>query len=139
MKPLCRKFAVVLINAVEARIDVEVLRLGAIASSINLKVYAKTSGFKEVIQLFEDAAPKQGAVMSFVVAVETQNYLDLYIEGSPGDNHVLGQHEKQVLCSWWKCSFGSSYHRMVEEVAELDNFGELSVKINWKSYRKREF
>ena len=132
------KFAV-LINAVEARIDVEVPRLGAIASGINLKVYAKTSGFKEVIGLFEDAAPKPGAVMSFVVAVETHNYLDPYIEGSPRDNPVLGQKENQVLRSWWKCSFGSSYHCMDEEVAELGDFGELSVKINWKSYRKREF
>jgi hypothetical protein len=132
------KFAV-LINAVEARIDIEVLRLGAIASSINLKVYAKTSGFKEVIRLFEDTAPKPGAVMSFVVAVETHNYLDLYIEGSSRDNPVLGQKEKQVLRSWWKCSFGSSYHCMDEEVAELGNFGELSVNINWMSYRKREF
>ena len=77
--------------------------------------------------------------MSFVVAVETHNYLDLYIEWSSRDNPVLGQKEKQVLRSWWKCSFGSSYHCMVEEVAELGNFGELSVKINWKSYTKREF
>ncbi|XP_012700489.1 uncharacterized protein LOC101765380 [Setaria italica] len=131
------KFAV-LINAVEARIDVEVLRLGDIASGINLKVYAKTSGFREVIRLFEDAAPKPGAVMSFVVAVETHNYLDLYIEGSPGNNPVLGQKEEQVSRSWWKCSFGSSYHCMEEEVAELGNFGEVSVKVNWKSYTKRE-
>ncbi|KAK8458224.1 hypothetical protein SEVIR_3G339820v4 [Setaria viridis] len=131
------KFAV-LVNAVEARIDVEVLRLGDIASGINLKVYAKTSGFREVIRLFEDAAPKPGAVMSFVVAVETYNYLDLYIEGSPGNNPVLGQKEEQVSRSWWKCSFGSSYHCMEEEVAELGNFGEVSVKVNWKSYRKRE-
>ncbi|KAG2571127.1 hypothetical protein PVAP13_7KG080958 [Panicum virgatum] len=121
------KFAV-LINAVEARIDIEVLRLGIC-----------TSGFKEVIGLFEDAAPKPGAVMSFVVAVETHNYLDPYIEGSPRDNPVLGQKENQVLRSWWKCSFGSSYHCMDKEVAELGNFGELSVKINWMSYRKREF
>ncbi|RLM75033.1 uncharacterized protein C2845_PM15G03680 [Panicum miliaceum] len=118
------KFAV-LINAVEARIDVEVLRLGAISSSINLKVYAKTSGFKEVIRLFEDAAPKPGTVMSFVAAVETKNYFDLYIEGSPGDNPVLGQKEKQVLHSWWKCRFGSSYHRLVEEVAELGGLPTL--------------
>lgn len=128
------KFAV-LINAVEARIDVEVLRLGA--SDINLKVYAKTSGFREVIRLFQDTAPKPGAVMTFVVAVERRNSLDLYIEGSPGDNPVPGQAEKQALCSWWKCSFGSGYHCMEKEVADLDIFGEVSVKVNWKSYRKR--
>ncbi|CAN6343465.1 unnamed protein product [Urochloa humidicola] len=130
------KFAV-LINAVEARIDVEVLRLGAIASGVNLKVYAKTSGFREVIRLFEGAAPKPGDdVMCFVVAVETHNYLDLYIEGSPGDNPVVGQKE-QALRSRWKCSFGSGYHCMDEQVAELGDFGEVSVKVNWKSYRKR--
>lgn len=128
------KFAV-LINAIEARIDVEV-RLGA--SDINLKVYAKTSGFREVIRLFQDTAPKPGAVMTFVVAVERRNYLDLYIEGSPGDNPVPGQKEKQVSRSWWKCSFGSGYHCMEEEVADLDIFGEVSVKVNWKSYKKRQ-
>ncbi|CAL4898456.1 unnamed protein product [Urochloa decumbens] len=130
------KFAV-LINAVEARIDIKVLRLGAIASGVNLKVYAKTSGFREVIRLFEGAAPKPGATRCFVVAVETRNYLDLYIEGSPGDNSVLGQKE-QALRSWWKCSFGSGYHCMDEQVAELGDFGEISVKVNWKSYRKRQ-
>ncbi|CAN6348167.1 unnamed protein product [Urochloa humidicola] len=123
----------VLINAVEARIDVEVLRLGAIASGINLKVYAKTSGFREVIRLFEGAAPKPGDVMCFVVAVETHNYLDLYIEGSPGENQ-----KEQALRSSWKCSFGSGYHCMDEQVAELGDFGEVSVKVNWKSYRKRQ-
>uniref|UniRef100_K3ZCU8 DUF6598 domain-containing protein n=2 Tax=Setaria italica TaxID=4555 RepID=K3ZCU8_SETIT len=134
------KFAV-LINAVEARIDVEVLRLGAIASGINLNVYAKTSGFSEVIRLFQDAAPKPGVVMNFVVAVETHSYLDLYIEGSPGPgvNPVLGRKEKKpVSHSWWKCSFGSAYHGMDKEVAELGEFAVVSVNVNWKSYRKKE-
>ncbi|CAL4898454.1 unnamed protein product [Urochloa decumbens] len=126
----------VLINAVEARIDVKVLRLGAIANGINLKVYAKTSGFREVIRLFEGAAPKPGDVMCFVVAVETYNYLDLYIEGSPGDNAVLEQ--KEQARSSWKCSFGSGYHCSDEQVAELGNFGEVLVNVNWKSYRKRQ-
>ncbi|CAL4898463.1 unnamed protein product [Urochloa decumbens] len=126
----------VLINAVEARIDVKVLRLGAIANGINLKVYAKTSGFREVIRLFEGAAPKPGDVMCFVVAVETYNYLDLYIEGSPGDSAVLEQ--KEQARSLWKCSFGSGYHCSDEQVAELGNFGEVLVNVNWKSYRKRQ-
>jgi len=58
--------------------------------------------------------------MSFVVAVETHNYLHVNIEGSSEDNPVLGQKEKKpALCSWWKCSFGSDYHDMDKEVAEL--------------------
>ncbi|RLM99474.1 hypothetical protein C2845_PM06G32030 [Panicum miliaceum] len=115
------KFAV-LINAVEARIDVEVLSLGAIASGMNLKVYAKTSGFSEVIRLFEGASPKPGVVMSFVVAVDTHNYLDVYIEGSSEDNPVLGRKEKKPASrSWWKCSVAV-----------------VSVNVNWKSYRKKE-
>ncbi|PUZ67575.1 hypothetical protein GQ55_3G447000 [Panicum hallii var. hallii] len=131
------KFAV-LINAVEARVDIKVL-LGAIASGINLKVYAKTSGFSEVIRLFEGASPKPGVVMSFAVAVDTHNYLDVYIEGSSEDNPVLGQKEKKPASrSWWKCSFGSDYHDMDKEVAELGEFAVVSVNVNWKSYRKKE-
>ncbi|OEL19463.1 hypothetical protein BAE44_0019518, partial [Dichanthelium oligosanthes] len=123
-----------------ARIDVEVLRLGAIASGINLKVYAKTSGFSDVIRLFQDAAPRPGVVISFVVAVETHNYLDLYIEGSRRDNDpVLGRMEKKpVPRSWSNCSFGSGYHCMDREIAELGEFAVVSVNVNWKSYRKKE-
>jgi hypothetical protein len=132
------KFAV-LINAVEARVDIKVLSLGAIASGINLKVYGKTSGFSEVIRLFEGASPKPGVVMSFAVAVDTHNYLDVCIEGSSEDNPVLGRKEKKPASrSWWKCSFGSDYHDMDKEVAELGEFAVVSVNVNWKSYRKKE-
>ncbi|WVZ90909.1 hypothetical protein U9M48_037163 [Paspalum notatum var. saurae] len=115
------KFAV-LLNAIEARIDVKILRLGAIAGSVNLKVLAKTSGFREVIRLFQGAAPEPGAVMSFVVGVELYNYLDLYIEVSPSptDSLIHGQKEKKpVPRSWWCCGYGSALHSVDEDVAEL--------------------
>ncbi|RLN29401.1 hypothetical protein C2845_PM05G13890 [Panicum miliaceum] len=74
--------------------------------------------------------------------VETHNYLDLYIEGSSEDNPVLGRKEKPATVgasrSWWKCSFGSDYHDMDKQVAELGEFAVVSVNVNWKSYKKKE-
>ncbi|CAN6361434.1 unnamed protein product [Urochloa humidicola] len=125
----------VLINAVEARVEVKVLRLGAIDGGVNMRLLAKTSGFSEVIQLFRGAAPEPGDVMSFVIAVETHSGFDLYIEGFPRDKHTVGQ--KPVPYSWWKCGFASSYHRTDEEVAELGEFATVSVKVTWKSYLKK--
>ncbi|TVU49576.1 hypothetical protein EJB05_00889 [Eragrostis curvula] len=121
-----------LINAVEARVDVEVLRLGAYPDGINLKVYAKTSGFDEVIRLFRGAAPDPGsAAMSFVVVAERRGGFDLYIEAA---SPILGQKPKQF--SWWQRGFLSAYHETVEEVATLGEFATVSVKITWRTYRK---
>ncbi|CAL4891475.1 unnamed protein product [Urochloa decumbens] len=125
----------VLINAVEARVEVKVLRLGAIDGGVNMRLLAKTSGFSEVIRLFRGAAPKPGDTMSFAIAVERRSGFDLYIEGFPRDNHTVGR--KQVPYSWWKCGFTCSYHRTDEEVAELGVFASVSVKVTWKSYLKK--
>ncbi|TVU49580.1 hypothetical protein EJB05_00894 [Eragrostis curvula] len=117
-----------LINAVEARVDVEVLHLGAYPHGISLKVYAKISGFDEVIRLLRGAAPDPGsAAMSFVVAAERRGGFDLYIEvASP----ILGQKQN------WQRGFLSAYHGTAEEVAELGDFATVSVKITWKTYEK---
>ncbi|TVU49584.1 hypothetical protein EJB05_00898 [Eragrostis curvula] len=121
-----------LMNAVEARVDVEVLRLGAYPDGINLKVYAKTSGFNEVIRLFHGAAPDPGsAAMSFVVAAERRGGFDLYIEAA---SPILGQKPKQL--SRWQRRFLSAYHGTEEEVAKLGEFATVSVKITWRTYRK---
>uniref|UniRef100_A0A0A9DY41 DUF6598 domain-containing protein n=1 Tax=Arundo donax TaxID=35708 RepID=A0A0A9DY41_ARUDO len=123
----------VLMNAVEARVNIEVLHVGAIG--VDMKLCAKTSGFSEVIQLFRGAAPEPGCVMSFVVAVVRYSDLDLYIEGSPKNDHVLGQEPLPV--SWWQCSVGSGYHGTDEEVAKLDEFATFSVKVTWKFHLKK--
>ncbi|CAL5092841.1 unnamed protein product [Urochloa decumbens] len=125
----------VLMNAVEARVEVKVLHLGAIDGGVNMRLLAKTSGFSEVIRLFRGAAPKPGFMMSFAIAVERRSGFDLYIEGFPGDDPATGQ--KPVTYSCWKCGFASSYHRMDEEVAELGEFASVSVKVTWKSYTKK--
>ncbi|CAN6343467.1 unnamed protein product [Urochloa humidicola] len=125
----------VLINAVEARVEVKVLRLGAIDGGVNMRLLAKASGFSEVIRLFRGPAPKPGDMMSFAIAVETHSGFDLYIEGFPRDKHTVGR--KPVPYSSWKCGFASSYHRTDEEVAELGEFASVSVKVTWKSYFKK--
>ncbi|RLN00801.1 hypothetical protein C2845_PM06G32020 [Panicum miliaceum] len=127
----------VVMNAVEARVEVTVLRLGAIPGGVNMKLYTKTSGFTEVIRLFQGAAPEPGVMMSFAVAVERHSGFDLYIEGSPRVDPVLGQELRPY--SWWQCSVASSYHGMTEKVAELGDFAEFSVKITWRSYMKKKF
>ncbi|TVU49581.1 hypothetical protein EJB05_00895, partial [Eragrostis curvula] len=55
----------VLINALEACIEVKILSLGATPGGIDLKLCAKSSGFKEVIRLFQGAAPDPGETSSF--------------------------------------------------------------------------
>lgn len=124
-----------LVNAVEAKVEVTVFRLGSASpGSVNMKLYAKTSGFSEVIQLFRGPAPKPGDMMSFAVAVERRSGFDLYIEGSPRDDLMLGQKVRPYL--WWECGFASAYHGTNEEVAELGELAAFSVKVTWRSYEK---
>jgi hypothetical protein len=119
----------VLMNAVEARVEVTVLRSAAIDDIVNMKMLAKTSGFSEVIRLFRGVAPKLGFMTSFVIAVERHSDFDLYIKGYPRD-------QKLVPCSRWQCSFASGYHGTDEEVADLGDFGTVSVMVTWRSHRK---
>uniref|UniRef100_A0A0A9D0Z4 DUF6598 domain-containing protein n=1 Tax=Arundo donax TaxID=35708 RepID=A0A0A9D0Z4_ARUDO len=123
---------VVLMNAVEARVEIKTLSLGG---NVNMKLYAKTSGFSEVIRLFQGAAPEPGCTMTFVVAAEKRSGFDLYIEGSPRVDPILAQ--KPLPYSWWRCGFTADYHRMDEDVAELGKFAIFSVKVTWNSYRKK--
>nr|CAB3464971.1 unnamed protein product [Digitaria exilis] len=117
----------VLVNAVEAKVEVTVLRLGSASpGSVNMKLYAKTSGFSEVIQLFRGTAPEPGDMMSFAVAVERHSGFDLYIEGSPRDDLMLDQKVRPYLC--WECGFASAYHGTSEEVALLGELAAFSVK-----------
>lgn len=120
----------VLINAVEARADIKVIRVPA--RGINLKVLAKTSGFSNVIRLFQGTVLEVGFSASFVVAVERRNFLDLCIEGSQRDDVAPLQETQQYV--GWQCSFGSCYHEVEDLVAELGDFATVSVKISWKSY-----
>lgn len=124
----------VLMNAVEARIEVTVLSLGAIYRSVNMKLLAKTSGFSEVIRLFHGVAPKLGFMTSFVIAVERHSDFDLYIKVYPRNHPNVDQ--KLVPCSRWQCSFASGYRGTDEEVADLGDFGAVSVKVTWRSHRK---
>ncbi|GJN35270.1 hypothetical protein PR202_gb24022 [Eleusine coracana subsp. coracana] len=126
------KYAV-LINAMEARVDIEVLRVPT--HGVDLKVYAKTSGFSDVIRLFRGTVSQVGLKKSFAVGVEMCNDLDLFIDGYLIGNSVLDQ--KLQRGSWWRCSFGSRYHGTVELVAELGDFAAVSVKVTWKTYEKR--
>lgn len=123
-----------LINAVEARVEVKVLRLGAIAGGVNMKLLAKTSGFDEVIRLFRGAAPEPQSMMTFVVAVERCNNLDLYIEAAPRDDPFVGK-GKSMSCSWLEYSFWPGFHGTDEEEVKLGEIAELSLKVIWKSYR----
>lgn len=83
----------VLINAMEARVDIKVIRVPA--HGINLKLLAKTSGFSNVIWLFRGTVMEVGFSASFAVAVEEYNYLDLYIEGSQRDDLTPAQKMRQ--------------------------------------------
>lgn len=123
----------VLRNALEARLHIEVIRVPA--HGINLKVLAKTSGFSNVIRLFKGTVMKVGFLVSFAIAVERGNYLDLYIEGSQIDDLTPVQKTRQN--EWWKCSYESRYHLEKDLVAELGDFAAVLVKISWKSYKKR--
>jgi hypothetical protein len=125
----------VLQNAVEARIEVKVIRLGAIAGGVNLRLHVKTSGFDEVIRLFGGAAPEPGSTMTFAVAVVRHKTLDLYIDAAPRDDYPFGGKMKQPMsCSWRQYSFGSCFHGTDEREVELGEFAELSVKVTWRSY-----
>lgn len=118
---------IVMINAVEALVEVTVLRLSTIPGGVNMKLYAKTSGFNDVIPLFQGIAPEPGVTMKFAVGVERHNRLDLYIEGSRSDD--------ASLC--WQCGFFSGYHGTNEEVAELGVFAAFSVKVTWSRTAKK--
>ncbi|CAN6338699.1 unnamed protein product [Urochloa humidicola] len=124
------KFAV-LINAVEARVNVKVLYMPP--NGIHLKLCAKTSGLSNVIRLFQGTASELGFLTSFVVAVEIHSYLELYIEGSERDDSVLGQ--KPVLYEW-RQRFDSCFHGTKELEVKLGEFAAVSVKITWTSYIK---
>jgi hypothetical protein len=78
---------------------------------------------------------KVGFLVSFAIAVERGNYLDLYIEGSQIDD--LTPVQKTWQNEWWKCSYESGYHLEKDLVAELGDFAAVLVKISWKSYKKR--
>ncbi|CAL4898429.1 unnamed protein product [Urochloa decumbens] len=119
----------VLINAMEARVDIKVIRVPA--HGVNLKLLAKTSGFSNVIRLFGGTVLEVGFSESFAVAVENSNYLDLYIEGSQRDDLTPVQKTRYAK---WQCSFESCYHRVEDQVVELGDFAAVSVKITWKSY-----
>ncbi|RLN23821.1 hypothetical protein C2845_PM07G31490 [Panicum miliaceum] len=92
----------VLISAVEARVDIKVIRVPA--HGINLKLLAKTSGFSNVIRLYQGTVLEEGFSASFAVAVERCNYLDLCIEGSQRDDVAPVQEMQQYAVS---AGFGS--------------------------------
>jgi len=120
---------IVMMNAVEALVEVTALRLDTIpGGGVNMKLYAKTSGFNDVIPLFQGIAPEPGGMMRFAVGVVRHNRLDLYIEGSRS-------HDATTLC--WQCGFFSGYHGTNEEVADLGVSAAFSVKVTWRSYRKK--
>lgn len=119
---------IVMINAVEALVEVTALCLDAIPGGVNMKLFAKTSGFNDVIPLFQGIAPEPGVMMRFTVGVERHNRLDLYIKGSRSDDAA-------TLC--WQCGFFSGYHGTNEEVADLGVFAAFSVKVTWRSYNKK--
>ena len=119
---------IVIINAVEALVEVTVLHLDTIIpGGVNMKLFAKTSGFNDIIPLFQGVAPEPSGMMRFAVGVERHNRLDLYVEGSRSDD--------ATLC--WHCGFYSGYHGTNEEVADLGVFAAFSVKVTWRSYSKK--
>uniref|UniRef100_A0A0D9Y0P5 DUF6598 domain-containing protein n=1 Tax=Leersia perrieri TaxID=77586 RepID=A0A0D9Y0P5_9ORYZ len=120
------KFAV-LSNAVQAMIDVEILH--ASIGGLNLKLFAKTSGFSDVIRLFRGVV-EAGYKMSSVVAVEVHSYLGICIEGSSTDNDDLDVVK-------WESRFDASYHGTVAEVVKLDDLVTISVKISWEAVHDR--
>jgi hypothetical protein len=128
------KYAV-LLNAVEARVTIGVCRVPS--HGIDVRFYAKTSGFSDIIRLFQGAASEVGFKRSFAVAVGRHSSLDLYIEGSPRDDHdhhALGQ--KSPPRGSWQQSFRSGFHGTAELQAELGDFAEISVRVTWKTYKK---
>ncbi|KAL6647557.1 hypothetical protein ACP70R_014994 [Stipagrostis hirtigluma subsp. patula] len=120
----------VLINAVQATVYVEVLR--APTCGLNLKLYAKTSGFSDVIRLFQGVA-EIGHRFSSVVAVMRHSHLDLCIKGSSIDKGL-----SQLSCAEWKGSFDSCYHGTADKSVNLDDFTTISVKVTWKAVDWRQ-
>uniref|UniRef100_A0A0D9Y0P7 DUF6598 domain-containing protein n=1 Tax=Leersia perrieri TaxID=77586 RepID=A0A0D9Y0P7_9ORYZ len=118
------KYAV-LINAVQATVDTKILC--APICGLNLKLFAKTSGFSDVICLFRGVAG-QGHRLSSVVAVSRHSYLDLCIEGSSIDNAL----SQKLSRARWNCRFNACYHGTVDEEVKLDDFTTISVKITFK-------
>jgi hypothetical protein len=122
------KFAL-LVNAVQATVDVEIIH--SRACGLNLKLYAKTSGFSDVLRLFRGVAQSSRKISS-VVAVVRRSHLDLCIEGSPADID-LGE---KLPCTRWEHRFGAGFHGTVEEVVKLGDFTTISVKVTWKAVSK---
>ncbi|XP_052138036.1 uncharacterized protein LOC127756705 isoform X1 [Oryza glaberrima] len=123
------KFAL-LVNAVQATVDVEIIH--SPPCGLNLKLYAKTSGFSDVIRLFQGAA-QSGHRISSVVAVVRCSHLDLCIEGSPAG---IGLGEKLPRVRW-EHRFGAGFHGIEDEVVKLGDFSTISVKVTWKAVGKR--
>lgn len=123
------KFAL-LVNAVQATVDVEIIH--SPPCGLNLKLYAKTSGFSDVIRLFQGAA-QSGHRISSVVAVVRRSHLDLCIEGSPAG---IGLGEKLPRVRW-EHRFGAGFHGIEDEVVKLGDFSTISVKVTWKAVGKR--
>uniref|UniRef100_A0A0E0JBD6 DUF6598 domain-containing protein n=1 Tax=Oryza nivara TaxID=4536 RepID=A0A0E0JBD6_ORYNI len=115
-----------LVNAVQATVDVEIIH--SRACGLNLKLYAKTSGFSDVLRLFRGVAQSSRKISS-VVAVVRRSHLDLCIEGSPADID-LGE---KLPCTRWEHRFGAGFHGTVEEVVKLGDFTTISVKVTWKA------
>uniref|UniRef100_A0A0E0BUD8 DUF6598 domain-containing protein n=1 Tax=Oryza glumipatula TaxID=40148 RepID=A0A0E0BUD8_9ORYZ len=118
-----------LVNAVQATVDVGIIH--SPACGLNLKLYAKTSGFSDVLRLFRGVAQSSRKISS-VVAVVRRSHLDLCIEGSPADID-LGE---KLPCTRWEHRFGAGFHGTVEEVVKLGDFTTISVKVTWKAVSK---
>jgi hypothetical protein len=119
----------VLVNAVQAKVDVEILH--APTDGLNLNLYAKTSGFRDVIRLFRGVA-EAGCRISSVVGVMTHSYLKFFIEGSP-KNGVFSQ---ELPCHMWEGRFDSQYHGTVNKVVYLYESTEISVNVTWKAVKR---
>jgi hypothetical protein len=123
------KFAL-LVNAVQATVDVEIIH--SPPCGLNLKLYAKTSGFSDVIRLFRGVA-QSGRRIRSLVAVVRRSHLDLCIEGSPAG---IGLGEKLPRVRW-EHRFGAGFHGIEDEVVKLGDFSTISVKVTWKAVGKR--
>jgi hypothetical protein len=127
------KFAV-LVNAVQATVDVEILRAPDCGGSFDLRLYAMTSGFSDAIRLFQGAA-EAGSRLSSVVAVEWCSHLDLCIGGgslSVGNGVLQSKPFEE-----WECRFDACYHGTVSEVVEFFGFAKVSVKVTWNAVGTR--
>ncbi|XBH90024.1 hypothetical protein VPH35_081796 [Triticum aestivum] len=128
------KFAI-LNSAVQAKIDVEIVYAPACGLILNL--YAKTSGFRDIIRLFHGRS-KAGGRFSSVVGVLIDSYLDVCVEGSsreglcqrsPQDG--CGLSVLKLPCYTWTGRFDACYHGTVVEKVKFDKFTMISVKVTW--------